>query len=383
MTNTIERQAEHLPETFAELKVLVVDDDPFINRLVQIRLKKRGLMVSSVGDGRAALDAIFNDKPDLVFLDVSMPQVSGLEVLEQVRRAKTDVAVIMMTAFGSESIAVEAMRYGADDYLPKPFEPVDFEAVLERTVRRLLLTRQNAMLRRRLEMEMAQATQVQADLLPQTVPQLPGFEMAAHFQPARSVSGDFYDWYVAEDGKLIFTLGDVMGKGMPAALLMATVRATMRAAGRNHQPAETLAISSAVMGPDLERSGRFVTLFHACLDPVSATLTYADAGHGLGFVQHVDGTCTPLVAQGLPLGIFLDTTYQAATLNLARGELLVLHSDGLLDAKGDGAFLETDLMGSIPPGMCADEARRTLLDFAVPSGDLPDDLTLLVLRRMP
>jgi phosphoserine phosphatase RsbU/P len=369
-------------EERASLKVLVVDDEPFINRLVQIRLKNRGFQVTSAVDGAAALQMIRSNSPDLVFLDVAMPNVGGLQVLEEIRRDKLDVAVIMMTAFGSESIAVEAMRHGADDYLPKPFQPVDFEAVLERTVRRLLLTRQNLILRRRLDLEMAQAAQVQADLLPQFVPTLPGFEIAVCFRSARAVSGDFYDWY--QDGQtLAFTLGDVMGKGMPAALLMATVRAVMRVAGGLRTPALALNTAAGVLGPDLERSSRFVTLFHCQLDGTNRRFTYANAGHRLGFVRRADGTLETFEEQGLPLGIMSDVNYTEKSITLAAGDLVIIYSDGLIDAKGGQEICFNDLADLLSSDLDASTVVERLVEFAVPPGELPDDLTLLVLRCQP
>ena len=363
-----------------ELKVLVVDDDPFINRLVQIRLRNRGYQILSASDGEKALALIRTAAPDLVFLDVAMPKVSGLQVLEEIRRDKLDIAVIMMTAFGSESIAVEAMRHGADDYLPKPFEGSSFEAVIERTVRRLLLSRQNVMLRRRLDLEMAQAAQVQADLLPQQMPQLDDFELAAYFRSARAVSGDFYDWY-QDDQVLSFTLGDVMGKGMPAALLMATARAVMRVAGGLQTPALALNTAATVLGSDLERSGRFVTMFHCQLHLETRQFTYANAGHRLGFVRRADGTLEMLEEQGLPLGIWLDATYTEKRLTLEPGDWVVIYSDGLIDAKVNQEITVDELAGVLDDVTLAATAVARLVELAVPSsGELPDDLTLVVLR---
>ncbi len=186
------------------------------------------------------------------------------------------MAMIMMTAYGTEDVAVEALRRGADDYLRKPLESSELEAVLERTVERLELSRQNEELRRqldeqrrRLESELARAAKVQADLLPSDVPEIPGFEFAARCVPARDVGGDYYSWIEPGPGVLAFTLGDVMGKGMPAALLMATVRAAVRAAAQLNSPAVALDLAARALGTDLERSSSFVTLFHARLDAAS------------------------------------------------------------------------------------------------------------------
>lgn len=365
-------------EERSSLKILVIDDDVFINRLVQVRLQKRGYKVISAIDGETGLQLIRSMSPDLVFLDVAMPNLSGLQLLETIRREQVDVAVIMMSAFGSESIVVEAMRHGADDYLPKPFEPHSFEAVVERTVRRLLLTRQNAMLRRRLDLEMAQAAEVQADLLPQRLPEVDGFEIAAYFRSARAVSGDFYDWY-QDDQTVSLTLGDVMGKGMPAALLMATVRAVMRVAGGLRTPALALNTAAEVLGPDLDRSGRFVTLFHSQLHAPTRQFTYANAGHRLGFIRRANGTLEVLEEQGLPLGILLEVTYIEKSITLASGDLVVIYSDGLIDAYGEELHME-QLAAVLSADLQPTTVIERLVELAVPLGELPDDLTLLVLR---
>jgi sigma-B regulation protein RsbU (phosphoserine phosphatase) len=274
---------------------------------------------------------------------------------------------------------VEAMRHGADDYLPKPFEPHGFETVFGRTVHRLLLTRQNAMLRRRLDLEIAQAAEVQADLLPQHLPEVAGFEIAVYFRSARAVSGDFYDWYQA-DQTVAFTLGDVMGKGMPAALLMATARAVMRVAGGLRTPALALNTAAAVLGPDLDRSGRFITLFHCQLHATTRQFTYANAGHRLGFVRRANGALEIFEAQGLPLGILVDVTYSEKSITLASGDLVVIYSDGLIDAKGEQGIHAEELASILSAEINATTVVERLVAFAVPPGELPDDLTLLVVR---
>src|SRR5215203_6084894 len=133
------------------LRFLVVDDDPHINRLVHVRLRARGFEVISVTNGEQALHQLHDWQPDVIVSDVSMPGISGLEMLAQVRASGIDCAVVLMTAFGSEQVAIEALRRGANDYLRKPFEAAEFQTVIERTTSRLILERQNAELRRQLD----------------------------------------------------------------------------------------------------------------------------------------------------------------------------------------------------------------------------------------
>lgn len=133
------------------LNVLVVDDDASINLLLRTRLRLRGHNVMSAANGREALDLIDTRPVDLLLLDVSMPIMGGMEVLTEVRSRRLDIAVIMSTAFGSEQVEIEALQRGADDYLRKPFDSIELKAVLDRTIARLQLNRQNEILRGRLE----------------------------------------------------------------------------------------------------------------------------------------------------------------------------------------------------------------------------------------
>jgi phosphoserine phosphatase RsbU/P len=371
----------------APIRALVVDDDPDINRLLQLRLKARGYEVASAADGAAGLAEIDRFAPDLLVCDVSMPLMGGLEVLERVRAEGRDLAVIMATAFGSEKVAIEALRRGADDYLRKPLEPVEFQAVLDRTVGRLKLARDNARLqaqldekRRQLEAELARAAEVQARLLPGEPPAVPGWEVAAACLPARDVGGDFYDWRLEGGEALTLTLGDVMGKGMPAALLMATVRAALRAAPADPSPGRRLEGVERALADDLEGAAAFVTLFHARIDLASGAVAVADAGHGLALLRRADGTTEALAApKGLPMGVLPGSPIGDGAAAIGPGEALVIYSDGLPDARPD---LATDA-ASLAPYLAgrAREMVDRLVALADAGADRPDDLTVVVVRR--
>ena len=368
-------------------RFMVVDDDPISQRLVQARLRARGYEVDAVGSGEEALEKIEDFRPDLVFLDVSMPGIDGLEVLERMRGRGLDLAVIMMTAFGTEEVAVEALRRGADDYLRKPFEQIEFQTVLDRTVRRLELGRQNEVLRsqldekrRQLEAELARAGRVQAELLPSTAPEIEGFELAARCVPAREIGGDFYGWTESGENDLTLTLGDVMGKGMPAALLMATARAVLHALARQNPPGATMNLAARSLGGDLQRSGSFVTLFHAQLDAARRHVSYVDAGHGHVFVKRSDGRTEQLAERGLPLGILPEETYEEGSVGLGPGDVLVAYSDGLVEAS-PGKMLGTgDLARELDGATSAREMVERLVRMSTTAGPPPDDLTVMVLR---
>lgn len=328
--------------------------------------------------------------PDLVFLDVSLPGIGGLEVLELIRAQDADLAVVMMTGLGSEEVAAGALRRGADDYLRKPFARQEFQAVLDRTVARLDLRRQNAALQRQLDeerrhlaAELARAGEIQVGLLPAASPAIPGFDLAGCCVPAREVGGDFYDWHAGAGGTVVFSLGDVMGKGMPAALVMATVRAALHAVGRLHPPATAVALAAEALETDLNRSGGFVTLFHAQLDPPTRCLTFVDAGHGYVFLRRASGGVEALAPRGLPLGVLgvaEEGLYEAGELRFEPGDALVVYSDGLIDADPSLHLDPADLAAAISPATTAAQMVARLVALPGLRGAPPDDLTVAVLR---
>jgi PAS domain-containing protein len=234
--------------------------------------------------------------------------------------------------------------------------------------------------RRLLEDELARASRLQADLLPQGTPTVPGFDFAARCLPARAVGGDFFDWHQPAPGVLTLTLGDVMGKGLPAALLMATVRAALEAVARHSPPARALEAVAAATERDLERTEAFVTLFHARADAATRRVEYADAGHGLVFVRRAGGAVERLPARGLPLGVVARETYPAGAVELAPGDALVVYSDGLVDAFPDPAPDPAALAARLTGAPSALAIVERLVTLATTGAPLPDDLTVVVLR---
>jgi DNA-binding response OmpR family regulator len=369
-------------------RVLVVDDDPAINMLLQTRLRLRGLEVYSASDGEQTIEMLSSIRPDLIFLDVMMPGMSGMDVLREIRSRELDLAVVMTTAFGSESVAIEALRLGADDYLRKPFERADFEAVIARTMTRLRLSRENTELqnrldrqRRLLQAEIARAAQVQADLLPKSLPSLPGLEIAARCLPALEVGGDFYDWQASE-ASLLLTLGDVMGKGMSAALLMATVRAALRTLATEQSPARALSLVHDALSADLERLDSYVTLYYLHIDPATRHIRYVDAGHGHGFVLRRDGTAHPLPVRSMPLGIAFHDGFVEGGMTLSAGDSLVLYSDGLTDSLPSATNEPAQLMPFLAGVVSAADMVDRLIAASEPGESARDDLTVTVIRAI-
>lgn len=185
--------------------------------------------------------------------------------------------------------------------------------------------------RERLEQELRVARIIQQTLLPQELPQLPGYSVAAYYQPAREVGGDFYDFIYFEDGKVGFVIGDVTDKGVPAALVMATTRSILRAAAeRLISPGDVLRRTNEVLYKEIPPR-MFVTCLFALLDPASGHLRYANAGHDLPYRRHENGV-EELRAIGMPLGLMPGMEYEEKEITLNPGETILFYSDGLAEA---------------------------------------------------
>ena len=193
------------------------------------------------------------------------------------------------------------------------------------------------------------------------------------------MGGDFYDWQQPNPDYLNLTLADVMGKGMPAALLMATVRAALRTVAPRSWPAAALELAGLALAADLDRSDSFVTLSHARLDATARRLSYVDAGHGHVFVRRADGPVELLSPRGLPLGVMPNLAYQEGAVQLAPGDALILYSDGLVEASPAGVLDRDALAAQFGGAASAAELVARLCTLADAGGTRPDDLTVIVL----
>ncbi|MFT2751207.1 PP2C family protein-serine/threonine phosphatase [Clavibacter sp. Sh2088] len=221
---------------------------------------------------------------------------------------------------------------------------------------------------------------VQRRLLPQTVPDLPGYEIAGACVPSGDVSGDFFDWQRTPVG-LVVTLADVMGKGVGAAMIAATVRASLRVASPAHDPARTMSVVDRIVESDLDVNDAFVTLLHLRLDARTGEIDLVDAGHGLGIICRADGTREPIPSRNLPLGALGTQEWDTTSVRLEPGDLLLICSDGVLDLF-DGTLDSMDLaaqtaMAARPTAFAAVDSLTRLAAATTP----PDDVTVVAIRR--
>jgi sigma-B regulation protein RsbU (phosphoserine phosphatase) len=187
--------------------------------------------------------------------------------------------------------------------------------------------------KKRLEGQLEVARQVQLELLPAKDPQLAGYDISAYNFPTEEVSGDYYDWVKIYDDQIGLVIADVSGKGVPAALLMAFLRASLRAATHiGYSPHISMAKVNYLLWESIERN-QFVTAFYGILDVTNKTLTYTNAGHNPPILLDKDGNHRFIERGSVPLGMFRDTRYHEYYLTTEPGEVLVLYTDGVTEAQ--------------------------------------------------
>ena len=231
-----------------------------------------------------------------------------------------------------------------------------------------------------LQLELTYAAEIQAKLLPRSYPQIPGFDLAAKCLPAKQVGGDFYDWQEVSPTLFNITLGDVMGKGMAAAMLMATARAALHAVTLYNGPARALHLAEMALLSDLENSESFVTLFHGQLDVTRRSLTFVDCGHGYVFLRRANGQVEGLMPRGLPVGVQAGQVYQEGTIGFEKGDALVLFSDGLIDASPHLELTNEVLAKQMTGQKSALDMVARLINLTGMPEPQPDDITVLVVR---
>ena len=242
--------------------------------------------------------------------------------------------------------------------------------------------------RERIEQELRVAQLIQQQFLPKTLPDLPGWQIAAFYRAAAEVGGDFYDFIALPEGRIGLVIGDVTGHGVPAALVMATTRSVLRSeAPRMVAPGAVLERVNEFLHSDIP-ANMFVTCLYAVLDPTTGALTYANAGHDLPFVRRGDRV-EELRATGMPLGAMPGMTYAEKQATLGPGDVLLLHSDGLAEAHDPQRVMFSfgrmrTLMGGLGIGMeLIDGLLSALRAFTGPAWEQEDDITLVTLARIP
>ncbi len=312
------------------IRTVIVDDEaPARDRLRQMLGAIGDVhVVGEAQDGEQALKQISGLRPDLVFLDIQMPGRSGLEVAATLPAPRP--RIIFCTAF--DQYAVHAFELHALDYLLKPVNRARLAAAVER-VRRPMLEQQTW--RREIET----ASDVQSRMFPSDIPVVKGIDYAGSCREALGIGGDYYDFLPLPGNKLGLALGDVSGKGIAAALLMAGLQGRLQSLASSHldRVADLLtSINRLMSSPD---DTKYVSFFYAVFDATRSVLTYSNAGHPPPLLLQGGENGVPafvrLDAGGTVLGVFAETNYDQQNISVCSGDILMMYSDGISEAVND------------------------------------------------
>ncbi|HEY3195412.1 MAG TPA: SpoIIE family protein phosphatase [Candidatus Dormibacteraeota bacterium] len=369
-------------------RLLIVEDEQPLAQAMARTLRSRGFDADIALTGAEARERFTATEYALILMDIRLPDESGYGLLGELRRLRPRTAVVMISGVDDPELGKAAVEHGAYGYFVKPVGATEMYLAAVNALRRRSLEleyhanleRLEAMLAERAD-QMARAADLQAGMLPASPFKLNGFEVAAHFAPAREISGDFYDWYQPDPRFLAVTLGDVMGKGLPAAIMMATVRAALRGSARLEDMEEGVNLAARVMATALEVNHAYVTLFHGMFDCTSGELHYIDAGHGYARVLRGVTQQESLRERSAPIGIFPDSRFAVGKVTLDPGDTLVVFSDGLIELRPDLATREVQLPYDARRAPSAQELVDILAEGSR-GRDLADDVTVLALRRL-
>ncbi|WP_129671906.1 PP2C family protein-serine/threonine phosphatase [Candidatus Chloroploca sp. Khr17] len=413
--------------------ILIIDEQAERRNLLRDQLEALGYVVTALDNGRAALDLLKTQRFDLALLELGLwGAINSYQVLERMRAtgALMMTPVLMIAPDDLDPGLARCFEMGAVDYIPASCLPPVVKARVQGMLaqRTLLEHQQNDDQQEtllKIERDVQIARQIQLGFLPSQLPQLPGWEIAARFHPAREVAGDFYDAFMLTQNRRVgFVIADVCDKGVGAALFMSLSRSLVRAFAQQHYSlsdwTNVLGGSGDALTPVARREkGRqalptigaaslknamvltnnyitdnhldmnmFVTLFFGVFDPVTGALIYANGGHCPPLIVGPDGVRTKLAMTGPAVGLIPGADFNIAHAQIDPGEILFCYSDGVTDARnperqffGEKRLLQLLAQPAASATEVLDRFERNL-QAHIASADQFDDITMLAIQRI-
>ena len=379
--------------------ILAVDDTPENLDIVKGILSDDYHIKVAV-NGQIALKIAQSQSPDLILLDIMMPKMDGYEVCRQLKAnpETRDIPVIFLTAKGETADEAGGFELGAADYILKPVNP----PLLLARVKTHLALKQNmddlqaayAVINRqkeRMQNELNVGRDIQMSMVPDTFPAFPEhdeFDIHALLEPAREIGGDFYDYFFVERDKLCICVGDVSGKGVPAALFMAVTKTMIKStASEDHSPASIMTRVNDEISQD-NPSSMFITLFLGILDVGTGKFSYTTAGHPYPYLKRPNGEIDTLKpVHGPVVGAIEGVAYGEDTVNLGKHDQLLIFTDGITEAMdlsdqlyGEQRVIELFQSVKEPGGDILVAATLESVERFAGEAEQADDITILALR---
>ncbi len=381
-------------------KILVVDDEPDLEVMIRQRFRKQiredEIRFEFAQNGVQALQKL-DENPEIsvILSDINMPEMDGLTLLEKVgERNNPGIKSVIISAYGDMENIRTAMNRGAFDFLTKPINFADLDVTVQKTMQQLQIIHHALKARDELvamQRDLSTATQIQQSLLPKKFPPFPHtpeIDVYAEMLTAKEVGGDFYDFYFIDEDRLAIAVGDVSGKGIPAAIYMAVSRTLLKAiAYQLVNPGEVLRKLNTMLIAESD-TPTFVTIFYGVLNIRTGEFHFSNGGHNLPYYVRPSGEIEQLpMTDGMLLGKFPHIDFETKRLHLEKGDSLFVYTDGVSEAMDAGMnmYQESRLEAYLrTAGGCAlqEIVRGSIADLKKHTRDAPqsDDITVLSLR---
>lgn len=368
--------------------ILIVDDTPTNIGVISAALADTYKTKVATNGKKALSLASGEEKPDLILLDVVMPEMDGYEICQRLKAdpATREIPVIFLTGQTGVEDETRGFGVGAVDYVHKPFSAAIVKA---RVQSHILLREARAALAKQLDVlnnELEMAHRIQLSILPRDLPRLTHLDIAARFLPMASVGGDFYDFIRIDDEHIGILIADVSGHGLSSALIASMLQVALTAQVTHaSDPGKVLTGLNRAIGEKFPEN--FVTAAYVYMDLERGVMRYAGAGHPpLMQFRRRSNRVSELLKNGIVLGIFADSTYENLEVSLEPGDRYVLYTDGLLEAANPdkemygierfASFLENH--SDLSADKFADALVEELASWTCQSGGQQDDQTVVL-----
>lgn len=385
-------------------RLLVIDDDDAVRDSIAAYLQELGYQVELADTGQRGLELFEQNPPEVVLLDLKLPQMSGLDVLKVLTQHPADVPVIVVSGSGIMNDVVQALRYGASDYLVKPITDLEvLKHAISRGLEQSRLRRENVRYRQQLEaanrelhhslnalqQDQQAGRHVQLKMFPARPLAIGNYHLSHKIFPSLFLSGDFVDYFTVGDSKIVFFIADVSGHGASSAFLTVLMKNLFarKRSDFGHWMDRTI-LSPAAMLAQANREllatevGKHVTLCVAVLDVRENTLLYSVAGHLPAPILCSSEGCRYLKGDNPPVGLFEDAEYAEEQLDLPEQFALALFSDGILETiEADGLLAkEAALLATVKEGYSSMDTLIGSLGLQAVK-EAPDDIAVLLVSK--
>lgn len=318
-------------------KVLVIDGEKWASSQYHQVLQAEGYLVDVVEGGQEGLQKLLEQRGyyGLVIMDVKLPDINGLEVINRIYSEKMELPVIVGTKHETFRDAFEIVSYPKLKFFVKPILPDDLTAAVKEFLPAKSAEEVSD------ESELEKAKQIQGKLTPREAPQVDGYDLAWYYKPAKGIGGDYFDIFPLENGRYGMVVADVSGKGVPGAMVMVMTRSAFRLVGAFKPSArDALIEANTILKKDIPR-GMFVSALYAVFDPSTRKVTIANAGHNAPLLWTKDfGFSQFLDISGTVLGVLDGDSFREGvgeeSFELNPGDRLILYTDGVVEAMDPG-----------------------------------------------